>query len=88
VVGDPAAEETRRVLRAVRGMFRPNSVVAFKPAAGADPRLDAVVPLLAGKEASGGAVTTFVCRDFACQAPLVGADAAEGALRTPAPPAG
>jgi uncharacterized protein YyaL (SSP411 family) len=81
VVGDPAAEETRRVLRAVRGMFRPNSVVAFKPAAGAGPKLDAVVPLLAGKEAARGVVTTFLCRDFACQAPLVGADAAEAALR-------
>ena len=33
VVGDPVAEETRRVLRAVRGGFRANKVVALKYAA-------------------------------------------------------
>jgi len=34
VVGDPGAEDTRRVLRAIRGGFRPNQVVALKPADG------------------------------------------------------
>src|SRR5262249_15665069 len=58
VVGDPAGEETRRVLRAVRGGFRPNQVVALKPAVG-DARADELIPLLAGKESAGG-VTTYV----------------------------
>src|SRR5262249_28043125 len=31
VVGDPAAEETHRVLRAIQGGFRPDKVVALKP---------------------------------------------------------
>jgi uncharacterized protein YyaL (SSP411 family) len=79
VVGDPSAEPTRRVLRALGAGFAPNRVTAFKPAAGAT-EADAVVPLLAGKAATGGEVTTYVCRDFACQAPLVGADAAVAAL--------
>jgi uncharacterized protein YyaL (SSP411 family) len=78
VVGDPAAEETRRVLRAIRSGFRPHRVVALKPAAGtAD---EEAVPLLAGK-AAAGPVTTYICQDFACQAPLVGAEAVEEALR-------
>jgi uncharacterized protein len=80
VVGEPSAEETRRVLRAIRSGFRPNKVVAFK-APGAEVNA-AVLPLLTGKEAVGGAVTLYVCENFACQAPLVGAEAAEAALRS------
>jgi uncharacterized protein YyaL (SSP411 family) len=85
VVGDPVNDETRRVLRAVRGGFRPHKVVALKPPG--DDRADAVLPLLAGKTA-GGAVTTYVCENFTCAAPLVGAAAVEDALqRSPAPSA-
>jgi uncharacterized protein YyaL (SSP411 family) len=78
VVGDPAGQETRRVLRAIHTPFRPNRVVALK-APDAGDEVEKVVPLLASKSAQGE-VTTFVCRDFACQAPLVGASAAEEAL--------
>jgi uncharacterized protein YyaL (SSP411 family) len=79
VVGDPSAEERRRVLRAVRGGFRPNQVVACKPAVG-DARADELIPLLAGKTSVGG-VMTYVCENFTCQAPLVGAEAVEAALK-------
>jgi len=79
VVGDPAAEDTVRVLRAIRKPFRPHKVVALKPAQEASARLDELVPLLRGK-ASSGAVTTYVCQNFTCQAPLVGAEALEAAL--------
>ena len=78
VVGSPEDEETRRVLRAIRRGFRPNKVVALK-----DPRSPAaeeLLPLLAGKTGQGG-VTTYVCENFTCQAPLVGAAALETALR-------
>ena len=57
--------------------FRPHKVVALRPAAGDE--AEELLPLLAGKTAKG-AVTTYVCRDFACQAPLVGAEAVEAAL--------
>jgi uncharacterized protein YyaL (SSP411 family) len=77
VVGEPHAEETKRVLRALRSGFRPHQVVALKSPEGPEV---AELPLLAGKTRSG-AVTTYICRDFACQAPLVGAEAAEAALR-------
>ena len=72
VVGDLEAEETRRVLRAIQGRFRPNKAVA----AGTGDR----VPLLAGKAARGGRVTTYLCENFACQEPLVGAESLESAL--------
>jgi uncharacterized protein YyaL (SSP411 family) len=78
VVGDPATEETRRVLRAVRKGFRPNKVVGLKAPENTE-RLEELVPLLEGK-ALVGPVTTYVCENFACQAPLVGAEAAERAF--------
>jgi uncharacterized protein YyaL (SSP411 family) len=79
IVGDPAAEDTRRVLRTIRQGFRPNRVVALQPVGG-EGRPD-LIPLLADKPAHHGTVTTYVCEDFSCQAPLVGAEAAETALK-------
>ena len=38
-----------------------------------------LIPLLAGR-ISLGKVTTYICKDFVCQAPLVGVDALKGAL--------
>jgi uncharacterized protein YyaL (SSP411 family) len=79
IVGDPGTEETNRVLRAIHCGFRPNAVVAFKTPT-TDGTTEQVIPLLAGKTATGP-VTTFICENFACQAPLVGAEAAEKALQ-------
>jgi uncharacterized protein YyaL (SSP411 family) len=79
VVGDPAANETQRVLRAARTGFRPHRVLALRPAGQDGEAAAEAVPLLAGREARGP-VTVYVCRDFTCGAPLVGAEAAEQAL--------
>jgi uncharacterized protein YyaL (SSP411 family) len=84
IVGDPARGETKRVLHAIRGGFRPHKVVAFKPAT--DNATDPVLPLLAGKT-TGAAVTTYICEDFTCAAPLIGAQAVEEALAAPPAPA-
>jgi uncharacterized protein len=79
VVGDPAAEDTRRVLRVIRGRFEPDKVVALRPATG--PVREDLLPLLADKTTQGTA-TLYICRDFVCQAPLVGIEAVEAALAT------
>ncbi len=78
IVGAPTAADSVRVVRALRSRFQPNRVVAFKPTGTADADYRAI-PLLEGKQALG-AVTVYVCANFACQAPLVGADAAVAAL--------
>ncbi len=83
IVGDPANDETKRVLRAIRGGFQPHKVVALKSPG--DDQADGVLPLLAGKTA-GGVVTTYVCENFTCSAPLVGVTTAEQALATPPHP--
>jgi uncharacterized protein len=77
VIGKASDPDTERALRAIRGKYRPNAVVAFHdPAVGPPP---AEVALLADKPGQG-AVTVYVCRNFACRSPLVGADTIEAAF--------
>jgi len=80
VIGDPENTDTRRVLHAIHGRFRPNKVLAVNSTK--DSARDALIPLLAGKK-SLGEVTTYICKDFACQTPLVGTEAVEKELSLP-----
>jgi uncharacterized protein YyaL (SSP411 family) len=77
VVGDDEEEETKQVLNLIRTGFRPNKVVALR--AGAD--TTDTIPLLADKTESGRA-TTYICENFTCEAPLVGAEALKAKLAT------
>lgn len=77
VVGDPRAADAQQVLRALATAFAPNRVTAFAAPGAAD-----AVPLLAGKSAVNDRVIVYICRDFACQAPVIGAEAALAVLRS------
>ncbi len=66
VVGDLQEEDTRQALRLIRAGFHPHRVVAARPAAGVAPATEAMIGLLAGK-GPAGKVTTYICRNFACQ---------------------
>jgi uncharacterized protein YyaL (SSP411 family) len=79
VIGDLTSEETRRALHLIRSGFRPNTVLAAKPAGEESTARPDLLPLLADKTAPGG-VTTYICQNFACQAPLIGVEALEAAL--------
>jgi uncharacterized protein YyaL (SSP411 family) len=65
IVGDPAADETKRLLAPATAGYRPNQVLAVA----ADPESSAV-PLLGGRFAIDGRPTAFVCRNFACRQPV------------------
>jgi len=78
IIGDPADRATQSVLRTVAACFQPNRITAFKSAGSKE--ADAAVPLLAGKTAIEGKLSTYICRNFACQSPLVGAESALTAL--------
>jgi len=69
VLGDPQADETRKLLRVVYQSFLPNKVLAAVTPP-VDPAIGEAVPLLAGKTSEGGKPTAFVCRDYACKAPV------------------
>jgi uncharacterized protein len=74
VVGKPTNPEVIDVLRQLRQPFRPHQVVAWKADAA-----DGVLPLLGDRNALGD-VTTYVCENFTCQAPIVGAKALRDSL--------
>jgi uncharacterized protein YyaL (SSP411 family) len=72
VVGDLADEEVRQALRLLRRDFRPHQVLAWRPADATVAEAAAhAVPLLAGRTPHG-VVTTYICENFTCQAPVVG----------------
>jgi uncharacterized protein YyaL (SSP411 family) len=79
VVGNPGSEETRQVLRTIHTGFRPNKVVALRPVGGAV-RED-LLGLLEGRTAIDGRTTTYLCENFTCREPLVGAEAVEAVLK-------
>ena len=80
IVGDPASEETRAMVRLVNGdAFRPNLVLAV--AAPGDAALTSL-PLLKDRVASpGAAATAYVCERFACRLPVTTREALEMELR-------
>ncbi len=62
--GDPTAADTSDLLGVVRCAFRPFAVVA----AGASE--DTAVPVLQDRPRREGRATAYVCRNFACRAPV------------------
>jgi uncharacterized protein YyaL (SSP411 family) len=79
VVGESDSDEVRRVFRAINCDFRPGKVMCLRPVVGSV-RED-WLPLLAGKHTPPGKVSTYLCENFTCQAPLLGAEAVEAALK-------
>jgi uncharacterized protein YyaL (SSP411 family) len=66
VAGDPAHPAVRAMLEEVRGTFLPQRVVVL-----ARPGADAgLIPLVDGKVAGAGGARAYVCRNYACQAPV------------------
>jgi uncharacterized protein YyaL (SSP411 family) len=75
IVGDPEAADTQALLSVVRDEYRPFQVVALgSPDSGnAADRVTgiAAVPLLQDRGLVDGRAAAYVCRDFACQAPVM-----------------
>jgi uncharacterized protein YyaL (SSP411 family) len=69
LVGRREGEDTKRLLATVHGRFLPNKVVCLLDPADGTGAGD-LTPLLKGKTQKGGRATAYVCRDFACSAPV------------------
>jgi uncharacterized protein YyaL (SSP411 family) len=69
VAGEAGAADTRALLEALRVAYLPSAVVVpvFGRHQGA---LERVLPWVTGMTARAGRATAYVCRDFACQAPV------------------
>jgi uncharacterized protein YyaL (SSP411 family) len=76
IVGPPDDEATRRLLGAATSDFRPHQVAAYGPAGQEAP----AVPLLEDRDLVDGRPAAYVCRDFACQAPVTDPEVLRAAL--------
>ena len=77
LVGTPSEPGFDALAREVGRRYLPNRIVAHHdPSSGAPPDL----PLLAGKGPVGGRAALYVCRNFACQAPITDPAALDQAL--------
>ncbi len=83
VVGPSSDADTRQARRLIQGRFQPNKVVAYLDTDLPEAQQAAQgkhVPLLAGKTAVDGRLTTYVCERFTCQAPIAGLEALRARL--------
>ena len=76
-----AASRDAPLLAVVRAAFRPHLVVAAARHAAPDDGRASAVPLLEGRRPVDGRPAAYVCRRFACAAPVTSADELEAALR-------
>jgi hypothetical protein len=67
IVGDPASEEVRALLRVARAEFRPNLVIA---AAAPGSPLSEMLPLFEGRAMLENRPTAYVCENYACRQPV------------------
>jgi uncharacterized protein len=75
LLGDKSHPDTQEVLQAIRQRFLPLQVMALRSEAQVPGGSAALDPLFAGKQRLGPEPTLFVCRQFACQAPVAGKEA-------------
>ncbi len=80
IAGDPGAEGTLKMVRAVRRPFLPNKVVALHPVGDeADAILD-LVPFLRYQKVIDGRPTAYVCVNYTCNLPTTSVEELEGLL--------
>ena len=79
IVGRPGASGTWELLRAVHRAYLPGTAIALLDPEAAGPE-DEQLPLLRGKTLVGGAEAVYICRNYACQAPVTDGANLEAAL--------
>ena len=80
VIAGRDLHELRRALLAIHERFRPHKVVAPAPGGATADGLAELIPLLKDRPARGEQVTTYVCENFTCLAPVTGVQRLREAL--------
>ena len=69
VAGDPAAADTKAMLRELHRRFLPRATVILRPTDTADPPVTRIAPFTAAQTAIGGRATAYVCEAGSCRLP-------------------
>jgi uncharacterized protein YyaL (SSP411 family) len=94
VVGRPGADDTRRMLDAVRTTYTPNAALLFKPSwddetatspgdMAASEAVERLAPFAREHRAIDGRATAYLCQDFACRQPTTSIEEIREALAGP-----
>lgn len=76
IVGDEKNPETKQMIKAAQTKFLPEATLLYRPNSGNYPDL----PLLKGRNAVKGKSTAYICKNFACQEPIIDVHKFEAAL--------
>ena len=71
ISGDPANSETQKIIRAVNQLYLPEKVVVLRPGKAAESIIK-IAPYVEAQKMVDGKPTVYICRNTACERPLVG----------------
>lgn len=69
IVGNPGADDTKRLVQALRARFIPNKVVLLKPIDEKAFEISRLAPYTKAYTAVEGRTTAYVCSNYSCQLP-------------------
>ncbi len=69
IVGSPRADDTNRLIRALRAGFMPNKVVLLKPIGEEASEISRLAPYTETYTAKEGRATAYVCSNYSCRLP-------------------
>jgi hypothetical protein len=78
LIGGKSYEENTELQQLIHHTFLPNAVVALRPPSSKQSAL--LEPLFADRTAINGQPTLYICQNFTCRAPIVGAAQVKNAL--------
>ena len=80
IVGTLDSSDTQEIIQAVRSVYLPNKVVLLKEPD--DPAVIKLAPYTQAQQMIDGKATVYICRNFACEAPLTDPEEVCAALQS------
>ncbi len=81
VAGEPSMPDTLEMLKTVQQKFLPNTVLLLRPTGTVADRLAQLAPFVKSMLPIDGRATAYVCKNFACRAPVTGIKELEQLLK-------
>ncbi|MDN5326218.1 MAG: uncharacterized protein PWP41_914, partial [Moorella sp. (in: firmicutes)] len=70
LAGERETGDTRALLRVLRAAYLPSAVLVLRPGGREGEEVTRLIPYTAGQEPVNGKATLYLCRNFACRAPV------------------
>ncbi|NLZ93593.1 MAG: thioredoxin domain-containing protein, partial [Firmicutes bacterium] len=80
IAGELQDSDTQKMLKQLYSSFIPNKVVLHHPSGRERAAIESIAPFTRGQEPIDNKATAYICRNFACQAPVTDANSLLKAL--------